>query len=156
MTTTHLTWQGALEFDSVADSQHHLRLDGDKVGGPSPMELVLMALGGCTGMDVISILRKKRADVRGFEVKLDAERATEHPQVYTGINIVFIVRGKNVPAADIERAVELSVTKYCSVMMMLQPGVPINTRYEYEETLDEMAGIGSIETAEPGQQKELS
>ncbi len=122
-----------------ADSGHWVAMDGPEGFGGSnagtrPKELVLLALGGCTGSDVVSILRKKRARVDGFEVRMSAEQSDEHPQVYKSIHMEFILRGDDLKPADIERAIELSETKYCSVSAMLRGTVTITHAYRIEPT----------------------
>jgi len=110
-------WNGNLQFTGSANSGFQVSLDagtsvGDERNGFSPMELLLVGLAGCTGMDVISILQKKRQPVTSFEVRAHAERAKDHPRVFTHIVIEYIIGG-NVDPAAADRAVELSVTKYC-------------------------------------------
>lgn len=95
----------------------------DSENGPTPMELILMALGGCTGMDVISILQKMRQDVRNFEINISAERAQEHPKVFTKINLEYVIYGSNIDENSVKRAIELSQDKYCSVGGMLKKAV---------------------------------
>lgn len=117
-----------------ADSNHWVTMDGsDKFGGSnagsSPKELLLMALGGCTAMDVIPILAKKRVPVSHLEVHLTANTAETHPMVYTDINIEYVVYGEGIDPADVERAIELSTTKYCSVSAMLRPAVTLTHSY---------------------------
>jgi putative redox protein len=121
------------------DSNHWLNLDTlEEAGGsnaaPTPMELVLMALAGCGSMDILSILKKKRVKVDDFEVNVTAERSTEHPKVFTKINIEYIFYGNNILPADVERAIELSYTKYCSVHAMLKTSVEINKNYKILES----------------------
>ena len=94
--------------------------------GFSPMELILVALGGCTAMDVISILKKKKQDVIGFAIQVDGERAETHPKVYTHIHIEYIVTGRQIDPEAVERAVDLSVNKYCPVQAMLGSSVAID------------------------------
>ncbi len=101
--------------------------------GPRPMQLVLMGLCGCTGMDVASILKKKRQPFTGLKVKATAERAAEHPRVYTDIHLEFVVKGKDVDPAALERSIELSQTKYCSASAMLGEVVEITTSFRVEE-----------------------
>lgn len=104
---------------------------GPEASGPTPMDAILAALGGCTAMDVITILRKKRQQITGYEVEVAGERRlAEHPRLYTRIEIVHRVRGRNLSATAIEEAIRLSDTKYCSVHAMLHHGVPITSRYE--------------------------
>lgn len=98
--------------------------------GPSPVEAVLAALGGCGGMDVIGILRKQRQDVTGYEVVLTGERSADHPRKFTRIEVVHRLRGRDLSAAAIEEAIRLSDTKYCTVHATLAPSVEIVSRYE--------------------------
>lgn len=129
-----IKWEGGLAFEGRARSEHVLRM-GSHAGlsGFSPMELLLMGLAGCTAMDVISILQKKKQDVLGFEVRVAGARAEEHPKVYTDIEIEFIVRGRGVQREAVERAVELSATKYCSASAMLEKAAPIRRLIRIEE-----------------------
>ena len=101
--------------------------------GPQPHRLLLLALAGCTGMDVISILRKKRQQVSGLNVIVQGRRAEQHPKVYTHINVLYRVRGNNVDPQAVERAIELSKTRYCPVIGMLGKVAEVTTRYEVEE-----------------------
>jgi len=91
---------------------------------------MLISLGGCTAMDVISILRKKRQDVTNLEVQLDAEQANDHPHVFTHINIHYVVHGRDVSAKAVERAIELSETKYCPAQAMMDKVATIEHTYE--------------------------
>jgi putative redox protein len=124
-------------FAGKADSSHWVVMDGPERaggggGGSSPKELLLLALGGCTANDVVSILTKKRAPVEGLEIHLTAEVREEHPQVFTSIHIEYVVFGSEVRPQDVERAIELSTTKYCSVSAMLQPTVGLTHSYRIE------------------------
>ena len=103
---------------------------GGQGKGVRPQPLMLVSLAGCTGMDVISILRKKRQDVTGLEVRVGADRADEHPKVYTHIRVTFVVTGTAVDPAAVERAIELSIEGYCPVAGLLKQVVPIDTDYE--------------------------
>jgi len=105
---------------------------GGSNAGPRPKELVLMALGGCTGSDVVSILQKKRVPMKDFRIALTAQTAEEHPQIYTDIHIEYILTGEGINAADVERAIELSTTKYCSVSAMLKASVKLTHSYRIE------------------------
>lgn len=87
---------------------------------PGPMEVLLMALGGCTGMDVVSILRKKRVAFDGVEVRIQGERAPEHPRRYTAIQLEYVVQGRDIPPKAVEDAARLSFEKYCSVAATLR------------------------------------
>ena len=104
-----------------------------KVTAPTPVELVLIALGGCTGADVVGILEKKRQRVTGYEIEVRGDRRAEHPRVYTRIEVVHKIRGHKVDPKAVAHAIELSETKYCSVSAMLTPAVTIETHYEITE-----------------------
>lgn len=126
-------WQGGLQFEARANSNIPVRLDGDAQNGVSPMEMILMGLAGCAGGDVIDILRKKRQQVSGFEVQVIGQRADEHPRKYTEIEIVYTITGQDVDPLAVERAIELSETKYCSVSATLRGVATITSRYEIHE-----------------------
>jgi len=104
-----------------------------KTPGPSPMELVLIGTGGCTAYDVVHILEKGREAVEGCEVELDAERAETEPKVFTRIHMHFIVKGKGLSAAKVERAIQLSAEKYCSASIMLAKTAVITHDFELVE-----------------------
>ncbi len=133
-----VTWKGRLTFEAVSDSGFPVRLDTDEaVGGNNngirPMELMAMSLAGCTAMDVISILEKKRQQVTGFEVHVQADRASEHPKVFTHAVIEYHVTGHQVDEAAVVRAIELSATRYCPAQGMLARVMPIELRYKIYE-----------------------
>jgi len=124
-----------LTFIAKGESNHYLVLDTNPAVGGSdaasqPMELMLISLGGCTGMDVVSILKKKRVDFDSLGINVDAERATEHPKVFTKIDVEFVVRGDNIPAEAVERSIFLSATKYCPASAMLRKTAKIEYRYK--------------------------
>jgi len=127
-----VTWTSGYQFVGVSKSGHGVVLDSleGSNNGPTPMELVLMGLCGCTGMDIISILQKMKKDVRHLSVEADAERAEEPPKVYTRIHLKYRVEGKAVDAASVGKAVKLSEDKYCSVGAMLRKVVPITSEFE--------------------------
>jgi putative redox protein len=130
-----VTWQNGMQFTAVADSGHAITLDADaSVGGNDlgsrPMELMLLSLAGCTAMDVISILRKKRQAVTGFEVRTNAERSDTHPKVFTAVTIEYIITGYNIDPAAVERAIDLSEKAYCPAQAMLIRAVPISHTYQ--------------------------
>lgn len=113
-------------------------LDADEeVGGVNagarPMHLLLLGMAGCTAMDVISILRKKRQQVTGLSVEVRGEREEGHPRVYRSAELVYRVRGRNIDPAAVERAIELSETRYCPAIAMLGATARIASRYEIEE-----------------------
>jgi putative redox protein len=130
--TAHARLIGPMRFDVESGSGHTLTLDvspegGGEDTGPTPMELMLIGLAGCTGMDVISILRKQRQDVTGYEIFVRGTRAEQHPQVYTEITVEHVVTGRDLKPHFVERAVELSETTYCSVSAMLSKTAAITT-----------------------------
>lgn len=133
-TEARVSWVKDRRFVGQASSGHAIVVDGsaDKLG-PSPMELVLIGLVGCTGYDVISILQKKRQAVSGLEVSARAERAEEPPRVYTSIDVEYIVRGRDISAKAVEDAIRLSKEKYCSASIMLEKTARIATSYRIEE-----------------------
>ena len=124
-------WTDNERFLGSATSGHALVTDaGKEKTASSPMELVLIALCGCTASDVVGILKKKREPFVGFEVLAQAERSSEYPQVYTEIKLTYRVRGAVTPKA-VEDAVHLSKGKYCSVSAMLQKTAKITYTIEY-------------------------
>jgi putative redox protein len=127
-----------ITFIGKTDSNHWITMDGpEHVGGSNagirPKELLLIALGGCTGSDVASILGKKKVKLDGFEMNINTDVSEEHPQVFTKINLEYVFYGKNVPVKDVERAIELSLTKYCAVTAMLRKAMPVEHTYRIVE-----------------------
>lgn len=132
-----ITQVRGITFAGKGDSNHWVMMDGpDGFGGSDagtrPKELILLALAGCTGSDVVSILGKKRVRLDGLEIHVTAEQADEHPQVFTSINLEFVFRGDDIRPPDVERAIELSETKYCAVNAMLRNSVAISRSYRIE------------------------
>ena len=131
-------WKGGMAFTGVNDEGYLVSMDASvKLGGQDlgfrPLQLLAIGLAGCTGMDVISILQKKRQDVTGFEVNAEVERAAEHPKVFTKIILTYTVKGKNLDPQAVERAVELSETKYCGAQAMLSKTAEIIHKIVLEE-----------------------
>jgi putative redox protein len=125
-------------FSGTATSGHTLSMDADDAfgghnAGFRPMELLLVGFGGCSGMDVISILRKKRQSVTGLEINIQGERAENPPKVYTEVHIEYVVKGKGVEKEAVERAIALSVDKYCSVGATLAKAGTIKHSYKIVE-----------------------
>ena len=123
-------WTVGMRFDGSAESGGAMTMDarpehGGEGAGPSPMETVLLALGGCTGMDVISILVKMRAPLAGLEIAIAADRADEHPRVFTRIALEYVFVGDGLRPEQVSRAVELSQERYCSVSAMLRKAAPL-------------------------------
>jgi len=126
-----------MTFTGKSDSNHWVVMDGSiKEGGSgaatSPKELVLLGLGGCTGMDVASILKKKRVRVSEFEIQIVAEEAEEFPRIFTKIHIEYVFRGQGIRPHDVEHAIELSQTKYCSVTAMIRASAVVSHSYRIE------------------------
>lgn len=130
-------WKGGYEFEAINEQGLSIIMDSPLAEGgpkgPSPMQLLLEALAGCTAMDVISILQKKRQDVTSFEVNVVGDRVDEHPRYYQDIELEFVVRGRQIDPAAVERAIELSETKYCSATANLSGKSRIRTRFRIEE-----------------------
>ena len=130
--------QSGMAFSAETGSGHLLNMDGAvEAGGrnlaPRPMEMLLAGAGGCTAFDVVLILQRGRHDIRGCQVKLQAERATQDPKVFTRIHLHFIVTGKGLPTAAVERAIAMSHEKYCSATIMLGKTAEVSTSYEVIE-----------------------
>lgn len=127
-----LRYTGEDAFVAESASGHAIvtSFSQDHMGAPSPMELVLIALGGCTGADVISILEKKRQSLSAYEVEVRGTRRDEHPRIYTDIEVIHHIRGARVDERAVARAIELSEMKYCSVSAMLASAAKITMRYE--------------------------
>jgi putative redox protein len=141
-------WKENMTFIGTPDSGFPVQMDADpSFGGTNqgvrPMEMIALGLASCTGMDVLSILRKKRQQVTGFEVQVNAPRSPEHPKVFTSARITYLVTGTNVEEAAVLRSIELSMTKYCPVQVMLSQAFPIEMHYEIYEEQDGMQRLVS-------------
>jgi len=127
-------WANKMAFDSQIDN-HTIRIDtGGEMGddtGPSPKKLLLASLAGCTGMDVVSLLKKMRVDITGFEIDIDADLTEEHPIVYSEIRLVYRFYGTDLDKTKVEKAVKLSQERYCGVSEMLRKNSPINYTITY-------------------------
>ena len=128
---------GGVTFIGKADSNHWVSMDGPEQFGGSdagtrPKELLLIALGGCTGSDVASILQKKKIKVESFEMNISADVQETHPQVFTKIHIEYRFKGPEIPEEAVKRAIELSQKTYCSVTAMLQKSMDITHSYTIE------------------------
>lgn len=115
-----LTWDGMMGFEGLGGLGTKTKIDiakesGGRGQGPSPMELLLMGLGGCAGLDIVSILGKAQASLEEFTVEISGERAKEHPRRFTKITLKFYLKGRGLTEANVNRAVKLSMDKYCSV-----------------------------------------
>lgn len=130
-----LRYAGGETFVGESPSGHAIvtSFAHDHVTAPTPMELLLISLGGCTGADVIGILEKKRQHVSGYEIEVRGVRREEHPRIYTEIEVVHRLRGRALEANAVAHAIELSESKYCSVSAMLGASAAIKMRYEIED-----------------------
>jgi putative redox protein len=123
-----LAWRHDLVFEGGAAGKPPAVLDGGAALGPSPMEALLLALAGCSGADVVSILKKKRADLQAFHIEVVGERRDEHPKRYTAITLRFHVTAPGLGESHARRAIDLSLEKYCSVTHSLAKDIAV--RYE--------------------------
>ena len=133
-----VSWNEKMSFTGLAETGYEVPLDtypafGGENGGFRPMELMALSLAGCTAMDVLSILKKKRQDLTEFEVKVNTERAEEHPKVFTEANIEYLVTGHGVEEKALVRAIELSAMRYCPAQGMLAKVFPIHLTYQIFE-----------------------
>ena len=129
-------------FIGITPSGHAetIETNGDRHSAASPMELLMLALGGCTGVDVISILKKKRQQVTDYRIEVSGERRTEHPRAFTRLYVKHIVRGRAISEPAVRRAIELSEQKYCSVAASLRGSVEIISSHEIVEEPQPEAG----------------
>lgn len=133
-----VTWQGRMTFTGTADTGFEVPLGATpEVGGDNdgfrPMELIAISLAGCTAMDVISILRKKRQNITAFEIRVHAEQADQHPHDFTQIQLEYVFTGHNISRTAVERAIELSSQTYCPAQSMLGKVVPIEHIFSIHE-----------------------
>ena len=138
-----IRYAGADLFIGTSPSGHVLKIDTDRErnSAASPMELLLLALGSCTGVDVVSILQKKREQVTDYRVEVRGERRAEHPRSYKRLEVHHIVTGRNISERSVAQAVELSEKKYCSVAATLRPTAEIVSTFEI---VDEAQGKGEM------------
>lgn len=122
-------------FVAISPSGHAVAIDTDRTrnSAPSPIELLLLALGSCTGVDVISILRKKREAVTGYRVEVRGERREDHPRSYKRMEVHHIINGRKISERSVAQAIELSEQKYCSVAASLKPTAEIVSSFEIIE-----------------------
>jgi putative redox protein len=136
--TAYLKRIKGITFAGKTDTNHWLTMDGPEEFGGSdagmrPKELLLLALAGCTASDVVTILSKKRVTLDDFEINIKAEISDEHPQVFTKIELEYVFYGNDLSTKDIERAIELSQTKYCAVTAMLEKAIEIKHTYKINQ-----------------------
>jgi putative redox protein len=129
-----LKWVDKMQMVARSGKSPAVIMDNVENGsGPTPMQLVLMGVAGCSAMDVVSIMKKKRANMSGFEVNISGDRAEDHPKRFTSINMEFVFTGRDIKPKDAERAIELSITKYCSAVASLNADVTHTYRIEEED-----------------------
>lgn len=138
MDTVHVKWNGKRRFVGWDEAGHGVVMDSTAAhsgdgSGARPIELVLYALAGCTGMDVISIMEKKRERVTDFELVVRGTQREDPPKIYTDVSVEYVLTGVGLTTAAVERSIELSEEKYCSVRGMLGPDVRITTSYRILE-----------------------
>lgn len=135
--TIHIDWQGDMKFETELDG-HKLVIDAapessgtDK--GPRPKPLMLVALAGCTGMDVVSILKKMRVDIDGLRIWVEAQQTEEHPKHYSSMKIIYEFKGKDLPMDKLEKAVNLSEERYCGVNAVYKKAIPVTAEIRIVE-----------------------
>ena len=133
-----VSWVDGLLMVGKSDSGHTITMDGPPESGGEnlgvrPMEMLLLGVAGCTMIDVVTTLKKMRQDLTHCETKISAERATDHPKVFTDIHIQFIVRGKDLDSKKVDKAITLSAEKYCSASIMLGETATITHDFEIIE-----------------------
>ena len=132
-----VNWVDGMLMVGKSHSGHSITMDGPiEIGGENlgvrPMEMLLLGVAGCTMIDVVTTLKKMRQDLSHCETKINAERANEHPKVFTDIHIHFIVKGKDLDSKKVDKAITLSAEKYCSASIML--GKTANITHDFEVT----------------------
>ena len=133
-----IKWLDEVSFEGTSESGHSVVMDGppDSGGknlGMRPMEMLLLGMGGCTSYDVVTILKKSRQDIKNCKAEITAQRAEDIPKVFTKIHIHFIIEGHALDSTVVERAINLSATKYCSASIMLEKSVVISNDFEIIE-----------------------
>jgi putative redox protein len=133
-----VNWVDGLLMVGRSDSGHTITMDGPPESGGEnlgvrPMEMLLLGVAGCTMIDVVTTLKKMRQDLSHFETKINAERATDHPKVFTDIHIQFILKGQNLDEKKVDKAITLSAEKYCSASIMLGETATITHDFEVIE-----------------------
>ena len=127
MTKIKITWQEENVFLGENEAGGKAYLGGEHI---RPMQMVLVALAGCSGVDVVNILRKKRVNFSDFKIEVSGERADTHPKVYTDIHVKYSIWGQEIKPKDLEQAIKLSEDKYCSVSAMLKSTAKIHSEYK--------------------------
>ena len=134
----NVKWEGAMRFTATTEEGDSLVMDTDAEGGGEghgfrPVKLILVGLGGCTGMDIIWILKRQRQEVTGLKMNVTGTRRKKDPMYYEAVQIEYVVRGRNLRESAVKRAIELSEQKYCSVRGIFRPEVKVTTSYRIEQ-----------------------
>jgi putative redox protein len=158
MVEARVKYMDGLQFVGQASSGHAIVMDGDETHGGSntglrPTELLLIGLGSCSGMGIVSILKKKKQDVRGLEIIVRGEKEESYPQKFTDITMEFVVTGRNLSEEAVNRAVELSMEKYCAVKATLECSPEMNFSFRIVE---EASGEVDISSRLIGEIKEVA
>jgi putative redox protein len=136
--SVHATLETGMRFDVETGSGHHVILDaaehnGGQDTGPRPMEMLLVALASCAGMDIITILRKKRQEITGYELRVHGMRAEDHPKVFVDITVEHFFTGHNIRPEAVQRAIELTEERYCGASAMLSNTATIKNTFSIIE-----------------------
>jgi len=134
----NVKWNGGMRFTATTEEGESLTMDTDAESGGEghgfrPVKLVLVGLGGCTGMDIVWILKRQRQEVTGLEMKVTGTRRKKDPRYYEDVQIEYVVRGRTLRESAVKRAIELSEQKYCSVRGIFRPEVKVTTSYRIEQ-----------------------
>lgn len=132
---SNFVWKGGLCFEGKTECGHRVLMDSsvkpygqDK--GPAPMETVILGLGGCMGMDVVSILKKRKVDLEDFQISINSQQKEKHPKVFSKIEIEYTIKGKRIKEEDVALAINLSKDKYCPVSKMLEETAEITHKWK--------------------------
>ncbi len=129
-TEVNTSWKGDMTFISENERGSTVQMSGQKdQPGIGPMQLLLAATAGCTGIDIVSILQKKRLKLTDMQIKVRGKRASDYPMIWTDIHIIYNLWGEDIPAKDVEQAIQLSEEKYCSVSQNLRKSTNITSEY---------------------------
>ena len=142
----NVKWEGGMRFVGTTEEGDSLTMDADPEGGGEgsgfrPVKLVLVGLGGCTGMDIVWILKRQRQEVTGLDMNVTGTRRKKDPRYYEDIRIEYVVRGRNLRESAVKRAIELSEQKYCSVRGILRSEVKVTTSYRIEQETYPSRGV---------------
>jgi putative redox protein len=134
----NVKWEGGMRFSATTEEGDTLTMDTDPESGGEghgfrPVKLVLVGLGGCTGMDIIWILKRQRQEVTGLEMNVTGTRRKKDPMYYEAVQIEYVLRGRNLRESAVKRAIDLSEQKYCSVRGIFRPEVKVTTSYRIEK-----------------------